>query len=88
MQSGSIGAWHVAAGDSFAAGDVIAEIQTDKATMGFEAQDPGVVAKILVDVGSEVGCTPISSIFVHSFMYLSFLCCMYRLKLDLLSWLL
>jgi acetyl/propionyl-CoA carboxylase alpha subunit len=77
MQSGSIGAWHVAAGDSFAAGDVIAEIQTDKATMGFEAQDPGVVAKILVDVGSEVGCpfsvySPINSIFVHLFLYLSF----------------
>ena len=33
---------------------MIAEIETDKATMGFEAQDPGVVAKILVQPGSEV----------------------------------
>jgi pyruvate dehydrogenase E2 component (dihydrolipoamide acetyltransferase) len=33
---------------------VLAEIETDKATMGFEAQDPGVVAKILVQPGSEV----------------------------------
>jgi pyruvate dehydrogenase E2 component (dihydrolipoamide acetyltransferase) len=71
MQSGSIGAWHVAAGDSFAAGDVIAEIQTDKATMGFEAQDPGVVAKILVDVGSEVGCP--FSFTTHQFNLCSFI---------------
>ena len=54
MEAGTIGTWHVAAGDSFNAGDVIAEIETDKATMGFEAQDPGVVAKILVEAGNEV----------------------------------
>lgn len=54
MEAGTIGTWHVAAGDSFEAGEVIAEIETDKATMGFEAQDPGVVAKILVEVGAEV----------------------------------
>lgn len=54
MEAGTIGTWHVSAGDSFEAGEVFAEIETDKATMGFEAQDPGVVAKILVEAGTEV----------------------------------
>jgi len=54
MEAGTIGEWHVKEGDSFEAGKVVAEIETDKATMGFEAQDPGVVAKILVQAGSEV----------------------------------
>lgn len=39
---------------SILASKVIAEIETDKATMGFEAQDPGVVAKILVAAGTEI----------------------------------
>jgi len=51
MDAGSIASWRVAEGDSFSAGDSIAEIQTDKATMEFEAQDNGVVAKILVQAG-------------------------------------
>jgi len=54
MEAGTIGSWNVKEGDAFEAGSVIAEIETDKATMGFEAQDPGVVAKILVQPGSEV----------------------------------
>jgi len=54
MEVGTIGTWNLKAGDSFNAGDVIAEIETDKATMGFEAQDPGVVAKILVEAGQEI----------------------------------
>ena len=54
MEVGTIGSWNVKEGDSFAAGKVIAEIETDKATMGFEAQDPGIVAKILVAPGTEV----------------------------------
>eukprot|EP00613_Pedinella_sp_CCMP2098_P060250 CAMPEP_0171985368 /NCGR_PEP_ID=MMETSP0993-20121228/274314_1 /TAXON_ID=483369 /ORGANISM="non described non described, Strain CCMP2098" /LENGTH=146 /DNA_ID=CAMNT_0012638231 /DNA_START=24 /DNA_END=461 /DNA_ORIENTATION=+ len=54
MEAGTIGMWNVKEGDSFDAGDVIAEIETDKATMGFEAQDPGVVAKILVQAGQEI----------------------------------
>lgn len=48
MEAGVIAAWKVAEGDAFVAGDAIAEIETDKATMDFEAQDDGVVAKILV----------------------------------------
>jgi pyruvate/2-oxoglutarate dehydrogenase complex dihydrolipoamide acyltransferase (E2) component len=54
MEAGTIGAWNVKEGDAFDAGTVVAEIETDKATMGFEAQDPGVVAKILVEAGEEV----------------------------------
>lgn len=54
MEAGTIGTWNVKEGDSFEAGEVIAEVETDKATMGFEAQDPGVVAKILVQAGTEV----------------------------------
>jgi pyruvate dehydrogenase E2 component (dihydrolipoamide acetyltransferase) len=60
MDAGTIGSWNVKEGDSFNAGDVIAEVETDKATMGFEAQDPGVVAKILVGTGTEIAVgTPI-----------------------------
>jgi biotin carboxyl carrier protein len=54
MQAGTLAKWNVQEGDSFQAGEVIADVETDKATMGFEAQDPGVVAKILVPAGSEV----------------------------------
>jgi pyruvate dehydrogenase E2 component (dihydrolipoamide acetyltransferase) len=54
MEAGTIGAWNFKEGDTFSAGDVLAEIETDKATMGFEAQDPGVIAKILVQAGTEV----------------------------------
>lgn len=54
MEAGTIGKWNLEEGDSFNAGEVIAEIETDKATMGFEAQDPGVIAKILVGAGQEV----------------------------------
>ena len=52
MESGNIGEWRVTEGASFSAGDVICEIETDKATVDFEAQDDGVVAKVLVPSGS------------------------------------
>lgn len=52
MESGNIAKWNVAEGDSFAAGDSLAEIETDKATVDFEAQDDGFVAKILVEANS------------------------------------
>ena len=51
MEAGVISEWKVAEGESFVAGDSLAEIETDKATIDFEAQDDGVVAKILVDAG-------------------------------------
>ena len=52
MEAGVISEWKVAEGDSFIAGDSLAEIETDKATIDFEAQDDGVVAKILVESGT------------------------------------
>lgn len=52
METGTIAAWKVKEGDEFGAGDSLAEIETDKATIDFEAQDDGVVAKILMPSGS------------------------------------
>jgi pyruvate dehydrogenase E2 component (dihydrolipoamide acetyltransferase) len=51
MEEGTIGRWLVHEGDSFSEGDVLAEIETDKATMEFQAYDAGTVLKILVDDG-------------------------------------
>ena len=53
MEEGTLAKWLVAEGDTVASGDVLAEIETDKATMEFEAVDEGVVGKILVAAGSE-----------------------------------
>ncbi len=52
MEEGTLAKWLVKEGDSVLSGDVIAEIETDKATMEVEAVDEGVIAKILVDAGS------------------------------------
>jgi pyruvate dehydrogenase E2 component (dihydrolipoamide acetyltransferase) len=53
MEEGTLAKWHVKVGDTVKAGDVIAEIETDKATMEVEAVDEGVVAAILVEAGTE-----------------------------------
>mmetsp|Transcript_2679 Transcript_2679/g.3163 ORF Transcript_2679/g.3163 Transcript_2679/m.3163 type:complete len:233 (-) Transcript_2679:192-890(-) len=53
MEAGTISSWKVAEGEAFVAGDSLAEIETDKATIDFEAQDDGVIAKILVQAGSD-----------------------------------
>jgi pyruvate dehydrogenase E2 component (dihydrolipoamide acetyltransferase) len=53
MEEGTLAAWHVKEGDTVESGDVIAEIETDKATMEVEAVDEGVVGKILVEEGAE-----------------------------------
>jgi pyruvate dehydrogenase E1 component beta subunit len=53
MEEGKLAKWHVKVGDAVKSGDVIAEIETDKATMEVEAVDEGVVAKILVPEGTE-----------------------------------
>ncbi len=53
MEEGNLAKWHVKAGDTVKAGDVIAEIETDKATMEVEAVDEGVVEAILVPEGAE-----------------------------------
>jgi pyruvate dehydrogenase E2 component (dihydrolipoamide acetyltransferase) len=53
MEEGTLSKWHVKEGDSVSAGDLLAEIETDKATMEFEAVDEGIVSGILVAEGSE-----------------------------------
>ncbi len=53
MEEGTLAKWHVKEGDTVSSGDIIAEIETDKATMEFEAVDEGVIAKILVAEGTE-----------------------------------
>ena len=52
MEDGTLSRWLVKEGDSVASGDVIAEIETDKATMEFEAADDGVLGRILVAEGT------------------------------------
>ena len=49
MEEGTLAKWNVKPGDTVEAGDIIAEIETDKATMEVEAVDEGTVAQILVD---------------------------------------
>ena len=53
MEEGKLAKWHVKVGDQVSSGDVIAEIETDKATMEVEAVDEGVVAALLVAEGAE-----------------------------------
>ena len=52
MTQGNIAEWKIAAGDKVNAGDVIADIETDKATMALESMEDGYVAKILVPAGA------------------------------------
>ena len=53
MEEGNLAKWLVKEGDKVSSGDVIAEIETDKATMEVEAVDEGTVAKIVVPAGTE-----------------------------------
>ena len=53
MEEGTLAKWHVKVGDTVKSGDVIAEIETDKATMEVEAVDEGVIEAILVPEGAE-----------------------------------
>ena len=53
MEEGNLVKWHVAEGAGVSSGDVIAEIETDKAVMEIEAVDEGVLAKILIAEGTE-----------------------------------
>jgi len=53
MEEGTLAKWLVKEGDTVASGDILAEIETDKATMEFEAFDEGVIGKIMVPEGTE-----------------------------------
>lgn len=52
MESGAVTEWHKAPGDELSAGDVICDVETDKATVAFDVQDDGVLAKIISAAGS------------------------------------
>lgn len=54
MEQGTIAEWKVNVGDEIGAGDVIAEVETDKATVAFESVEEGFLAKILMEPGTEV----------------------------------
>ncbi|MSU89016.1 pyruvate dehydrogenase complex E1 component subunit beta [Rhodobacteraceae bacterium 2CG4] len=53
MEEGTLAKWLVKEGDTVSSGDILAEIETDKATMEFEAVDEGVIGKILISEGTE-----------------------------------
>ena len=53
MEEGTLAKWLVKEGDAVTSGDILAEIETDKATMEFEAIDEGVVSKILIPAGTD-----------------------------------
>ena len=53
MEEGTLAKWMVKEGDNVSSGDILAEIETDKATMEFEAADEGIVGKILIAEGTE-----------------------------------
>ncbi len=67
MEEGTLAKWLVKEGDTVTSGDVIAEIETDKATMEFEAVDEGVMGKLLVAEGTEAVKvhTPIAVLIVE-----------------------
>jgi pyruvate/2-oxoglutarate dehydrogenase complex dihydrolipoamide acyltransferase (E2) component len=52
MEEGTLAKWLVKEGDTVSSGDILAEIETDKATMEFEAVDEGVIGKILIAEGT------------------------------------
>ena len=53
MEEGTLAKWLVKEGDKVSSGDILAEIETDKATMEFEAVDEGIIGKILIAEGTE-----------------------------------
>ena len=53
MEEGTLAKWLVKEGDEVNSGDILAEIETDKATMEFEAVDEGTIGKILIEEGTE-----------------------------------
>ena len=73
MTEGKLAKWHVKVGDKVTSGQVICEIETDKATMEVEAVDEGTVAKILVEEGwpqAGIGAEIAARVIEHAFDYL------------------
>ena len=75
MTAGTIASWKKQPGEALKAGDVLCEIETDKASVGFEVQDDGVLAKILVEAkGPEIECgKPIALLVGDAEAYAAFL---------------
>lgn len=75
MTQGSISSWKKSPGDELKPGDILCDIETDKASVGFEIQDEGVLAKILVEAsGKELACgEPIALIVEDKEAYATFL---------------
>lgn len=66
MTAGNIGTWQKKVGDTIAPGDVLVEIETDKAQMDFEFQEDGLIAKILRDSGEkDIAVGSVSSLFIR-----------------------
>lgn len=63
MTAGGIGAWQKKPGDTIAPGEVLVEIETDKAQMDFEFQEEGVIAKILKEAGEKD--VPVGSVSIY-----------------------
>jgi len=62
MEMGTIVSWQKKEGDQLSEGDLMCEIETDKATMGFEAPEEGYLAKIILPEGSKD--VPVGKVFV------------------------
>ena len=74
MTQGAIGTWQKKPGDPIAQGDVLVEIETDKAQMDFECQEEGFLAKILVESGEkDVAVGTVFSIF-KSMLIVAYCC--------------
>jgi pyruvate dehydrogenase E2 component (dihydrolipoamide acetyltransferase) len=66
MTAGNIGNWQKNVGDTIAPGDVLVEIETDKAQMDFEFQEDGLIAKILRDSGTkDIAVGSVSFLFIR-----------------------
>lgn len=63
MTQGNIGAWRKKEGDGVEPGDVLVEIETDKAQMDFESPEEGFIAKLLVESGTKD--VPINQVFLQ-----------------------
>jgi pyruvate dehydrogenase E2 component (dihydrolipoamide acetyltransferase) len=74
MTQGAIGTWQKQLGDKISPGDVLVEIETDKAQMDFECQDEGYLAKILVESGEKD--IPVGNVIPsHKFELMVAYCC-------------
>lgn len=83
MTAGNIGTWQKKVGDNIAPGDVLVEIETDKAQMDFEFQEEGTLAKILKESGEkDVAVGNVSLSCLHSIQ----LNCYSLANSPLLSW--